>query len=318
MCITNNKFYLAFKPLTGLSVVLLFLLSPFCALAIPMEHEGEQKVGASAERGGLSGRYQQEHRARSCEEQYLALRAVGRTEERRETPEDSWDFVDLPTRKNPLSAYTRFAARHKQIISYIVINEQGETFLHSEAVPETLGGKALQYIIGNYIFVQNKFFVEDYYQTLRVNYGEEIAQKAFSRSLREEALQFGLSSELISNSLKIAAAEVLRKHLEVLNAPENVRQIRDESSENPVGGLTPQQTQQERAQLRDIATQIQQLLHNVPERPREDWSSQHPDTRSDFARYGSWLINIVDVTMTLNNSVVWARRGAFLLQLLRR
>ncbi len=253
------------------------------------------------------------------EDGYLLLPDNNYEESRKD--EAGWSFVKMPHRKNPLSAYQSFAHYPKKIISHISINPEGDTCVNADNAPETFTGKVIQLVLNNYFFTRKKSFVDDYYRTLVLNYGRPIAEIVFPEEIQNKAVQFGLSGEIIFNSLKRANEEALKEILQELTRQEGSdaygEEVQDNSSENQLDGPEYQKFQRERLCL--IAKEIQNLLASLPDASNDTinlWEKNSFDNRGPVDQYAGALLNTFDTAMIANSSILWLRRAAFVLSLL--
>lgn len=217
-----------------------------------------------------------------------------------------WSLPSLPPRKNPLGAYIEFAQHKNKIISLIVIGELGDTFFREANVAETLGCLALQYA-----FTHNAPFVEDYDWVLEKNYGRVIADKAFPPTLKQQALRFGLSSEIVFNTLKTANQEVLATLSQRFSAKSGMEHDVITTIQTDTPGVVL--TQEE---LCEIVNRVQSLLVNTPNASTL-WNQNYPDTRSCLARNMEVALQVFDSIMLMNNSLMWARRAAYSWELVK-
>ncbi|MBM3857913.1 MAG: hypothetical protein FJ390_08160 [Verrucomicrobia bacterium] len=296
-----------------ISAAFLLILFSVSLVALPMDHIGEGNIRPPTRRDFEDDRSATTTLQRlggvvnevATEQEGNGYVIVPNTDVESKEGDEEPVLVDIFERKNPLSAYMDFARRQRQIVSHLFINEGGETFLSGSSIPETFGGKACQYIVNNYVLTQNQSFVDDYYETLQKNYGDEIAEKVFSKNLRKTACQFGLSSEIVFNSLKQANLEVIGKFCEQLS----LKKLENNNLEIQLSRASHALAQD---QLHVLASQIKLLLTNAPDAPIESWTRDHPDTRSALARCSEYVITLVDSGMLASNSVLWFQRLSFL------
>ncbi len=223
-----------------------------------------------------------------------------------------WDMLEIPERKNPLNAYLHFASHQNKIIAEIAIDGDGGTFIREDDIAATIGGKVLQFFL-----TKSDSFVTDYYSTLIKNYGQQIADEVFPPSVRSKALQFGLSSQIVFDSLREANSRRLDNIIEQLDAVKQTTTKRIQHADSSLeaelssSGAVANLDQEE---LWKIANNIKALLGKQPVTPVD----APPDTRSLSAQYGGHAIQLFDVAMTANSSIIWARRGSFAIEIVRR
>ncbi len=213
--------------------------------------------------------------------------------------DEGFGLVEAPgSSKDDLKAY--LSLRKNSFVTGSSINDGGNIALRAETIPETLGGKAVQFLGFNH-----RPFVEEYYSVLKKNYGEEIADQVFPEENRKEAIRFGISKEIVFDSLKKA----ILISLERLEESEEQR------------GMSEHDAVQHKESAKDNSLLIKQhlrdlknLLADVPDASKNGTSGSAPDTRSTFTKMASLLVQATDLTMTAQSSTAWARRTLFVLR----
>ena len=270
-------------------------------MARPIDHDSEN-FSHSQEAAEVNGRNRDI--ADNNDNDYVVV-DVSREDTNEDDDDQSWTILNGSERKNGLSAYAKFANHHNKIISQIVIDEKGETFFQESNITATLGDKVLHYFLP-----KHKFFVDDYYLTLKINYGQQIADQAFPLSLQQKAIQFGLSSEIVFNSLDSANLEKIKEFYQQFSRLQIMQPSSRKLSQGPFGisiqqeqeGLENRKAAFHRAydELRAFEDHVNKLLKNTPRAHAAFFGEPYPDTRSRLTQVTEMLIQAIDLAKAVN------------------